>query len=220
MSRKSVREFTSPLIRPVGYYESSDTVPSECLHDQLRGRSSSENHHLAAFKSAEDLSRQLDGHRRYGRRAFSDGRGGTNTSSGRQGRLEESVQNRSRQRRRDGTPSRQFVRDAWQDKPLFAGWDPRALELYISEGFRDRDDGQVELKCNPMVEATIFDTTGRLNVFEFAPGVATPVLLVRAAGGFITDWSGADLTIASGDRFLAAGDRRVHEQALKILAGT
>jgi len=84
-------------------------------------------------------------------------------------------------------PSRQFVRDAWQDKPLFAGWDPRALELYISEGFKDRDDGQVELKCNPMVEATIFDTTGRLSVFEFAPGVEAPVLLVRAAGGFITD---------------------------------
>jgi pimeloyl-ACP methyl ester carboxylesterase len=84
-------------------------------------------------------------------------------------------------------PSRDFVRDAWRDKTLFASWDPRAFELYVREGFRDRDDGQVELKCNPMVEATIFDTTGSLNVFEFAPRVAAPVLLVRAADGFIED---------------------------------
>lgn len=82
-------------------------------------------------------------------------------------------------------PSREFVRDAWQDKPLFAGWDPRAFELYVSEGLKDRDDGHVELKCNPMVEATIFDTTGSLDTFEFAPRVAAPVLLVRAADGFI-----------------------------------
>lgn len=84
-------------------------------------------------------------------------------------------------------PSREFVRDAWKDKLLFASWDPRAFELYISEGFRDRDDGQVELKCDPLVEATIFDTSGSLDTFEFAPRVTAPVLLVRAADGFIAD---------------------------------
>ena len=84
-------------------------------------------------------------------------------------------------------PSRDFVRTAWKDKTLFAGWDPRAFELYVREGLRDREDGQVELKCNPMVEATIFDTTGSLDTFEFASRVAAPVLLVRAAGGFIDE---------------------------------
>jgi pimeloyl-ACP methyl ester carboxylesterase len=82
-------------------------------------------------------------------------------------------------------PSREFVRDAWRDKPLFAGWDERAFELYVSEGFRDRRDGQIELKCNPMVEATIFDSAHSFRVFGVAQDVHAPVLLVRAAGGFI-----------------------------------
>lgn len=43
------------------------------------------------------------------------------------------------------------------------------------------------------------------------------VPVIRGAGGVITDWSGADLTIHSGDRVIAAGDPRVHEQALGLL---
>ncbi|MCG8451245.1 MAG: inositol monophosphatase family protein [Pirellulales bacterium] len=43
--------------------------------------------------------------------------------------------------------------------------------------------------------------------------------VVEAAGGVITDWEGAPLTIRSGRRFLAAGDRNIHAQALEILAG-
>lgn len=82
-------------------------------------------------------------------------------------------------------PSRDFVRTAWRGKALFESWDPRAFELYVTHGFRDRPDGQVELKCNPEVEATIFDTTGSLDAFAFAPEVNAPVLLVRAAAGFI-----------------------------------
>jgi pimeloyl-ACP methyl ester carboxylesterase len=82
-------------------------------------------------------------------------------------------------------PSREFVREAWGDKPLFASWDERAFATYVSEGFRDRSDGQVELKCNPMVEATIFDSTHSFRVFGIAQDVHAPVLLVRAAGGFI-----------------------------------
>lgn len=44
------------------------------------------------------------------------------------------------------------------------------------------------------------------------------VPVIRGAGGVITDWEGAGLTIRSGDRFVAAGDARVHEQALNLLA--
>lgn len=45
---------------------------------------------------------------------------------------------------------------------------------------------------------------------------AAPV--IQGAGGIMTDWHGAALTTASGDRVIAAGDPRVHEQALEILA--
>ena len=44
------------------------------------------------------------------------------------------------------------------------------------------------------------------------------VAVVRGAGGVITDWDGNDLTIRSGDRFVAAGHLRNLEQALKVLS--
>ncbi len=46
---------------------------------------------------------------------------------------------------------------------------------------------------------------------------AVPV--VEGAGGIVTDWEGRALTLSSGDRVLAAGDARVHEEALARLAG-
>ncbi len=43
----------------------------------------------------------------------------------------------------------------------------------------------------------------------------TPV--VEGAGGVMTDWSGAPLTIASDGRVCAAGDQRVHAETLLLL---
>ena len=43
--------------------------------------------------------------------------------------------------------------------------------------------------------------------------------IIEGAGGIITDWRGEPLTLASGDRLLAAGDARVHAAALTVLAG-
>ncbi len=45
------------------------------------------------------------------------------------------------------------------------------------------------------------------------------VPVIEGAGGKITDWRGAPLDLHSGDRVLAAGDARIHAQALEILAG-
>jgi len=80
-------------------------------------------------------------------------------------------------------PSRDTARAAWADKPMFARWRPRALDLYLAEGFRDRTDGRVELKCSPDVEATIFASSGDLDIYALAPNVHVPVLLARAARG-------------------------------------
>jgi len=80
-------------------------------------------------------------------------------------------------------PSRATARAAWADKPMFARWHPRAFDLYLAEGFRDRSDGRVELKCAPEVEATIFATSGDLDIYALAPRVRPPVLLVRARRG-------------------------------------
>ena len=45
------------------------------------------------------------------------------------------------------------------------------------------------------------------------------VPVIEGAGGVITDWRGAPLTLGSGDRILAAGDPARHAEALEILAG-
>jgi inositol-phosphate phosphatase/L-galactose 1-phosphate phosphatase/histidinol-phosphatase len=46
------------------------------------------------------------------------------------------------------------------------------------------------------------------------------VPVIEGAGGIVSDWQGAPLTTASDGRIVAAGDPRVHESALKLLALT
>jgi len=41
--------------------------------------------------------------------------------------------------------------------------------------------------------------------------------IIEGAGGIVTSWDGGDPT--RGGAIIAAGDRRVHEQALALLAG-
>lgn len=50
-------------------------------------------------------------------------------------------------------------------------------------------------------------------VFDFAP--FRPV--IEGAGGVVTDWRGAPLTIESDGYVLAAGDKRVHREALDLI---
>ena len=45
------------------------------------------------------------------------------------------------------------------------------------------------------------------------------VPVVEGAGGVVSDWAGASLTLDSGDRFIAACSPQLHRQALKILNG-
>lgn len=81
-------------------------------------------------------------------------------------------------------PSRELALEKWEGKEMFASWDPRGLRLYVDEGMRDREDGQVELKCDPMIEASVFDGAGILDLFEVAEKIAAPTLLLRAGRGF------------------------------------
>ncbi len=49
---------------------------------------------------------------------------------------------------------------------------------------------------------------------------AAMVPVIEGAGGVCTDWRGQALTLSSDGRVLAAGDARLHRQALKILGET
>jgi histidinol phosphatase-like enzyme (inositol monophosphatase family) len=42
--------------------------------------------------------------------------------------------------------------------------------------------------------------------------------VIEGAGGIATDWQGQPLTLASGDRLIAAGDAKAHASALLLLA--
>jgi myo-inositol-1(or 4)-monophosphatase len=52
-----------------------------------------------------------------------------------------------------------------------------------------------------------------LNPFD----IMALIPIVEGAGGVITDWQGG--AASKGGRIVAAGDRRVHEAARKVLAG-
>lgn len=86
-------------------------------------------------------------------------------------------------RRRAVFESRDAARSRWQGRDFFAEWDPRALELYVQEGLRERPDGQFELKCPPEVEAAIFSAGSAFDLFELAPGIDVPARILWAAGG-------------------------------------
>lgn len=53
-----------------------------------------------------------------------------------------------------------------------------------------------------------------LKPYDFA--ALAPV--IQGAGGIMTDWSGAPLTITSDGKVCAAGDARLHAEALRVLA--
>jgi len=55
----------------------------------------------------------------------------------------------------------------------------------------------------------------KMAIYDYMAGV--PV--IEGAGGVMTDWEGRPLTLASGDRLVATGDARLHEQVLRLLAG-
>ena len=54
-----------------------------------------------------------------------------------------------------------------------------------------------------------------LQPYDYLPLAA----VIEGAGGIITDWSGAPLTLKSDGRVLAAGDRRCHKSAQALLQG-
>lgn len=87
-------------------------------------------------------------------------------------------------RRRAVWPSRTAVRAAWRDKPTFLTWTPEAFDLYIEEGFRNRSDRTVELKCSPEMEAAVFEASAAdIGLFATVSSVVCPTLLAHAGQG-------------------------------------
>jgi pimeloyl-ACP methyl ester carboxylesterase len=86
-------------------------------------------------------------------------------------------------RRRSVWESRAEARAHFAARSLFAPWLPRALDLYVEHGLRERADGQVELKCPPEIEAAIFSESGGLDLLALARRVRAPSIWLWATRG-------------------------------------
>jgi pimeloyl-ACP methyl ester carboxylesterase len=86
-------------------------------------------------------------------------------------------------RRRQVWESREQARATWASREMFAGWQPRVLDLYVAEALGDRADGRVELKCPGEVEATIFEFSGSVDVMGLVHRLRTPALILWAQRG-------------------------------------
>jgi inositol-phosphate phosphatase/L-galactose 1-phosphate phosphatase/histidinol-phosphatase len=67
-----------------------------------------------------------------------------------------------------------------------------------------------------MVATGFLDIVIECSLVEYDYLALAPI--IEGAGGRITDWRGNGLRMGSGDRVIATGDARVHDEALGILA--
>jgi pimeloyl-ACP methyl ester carboxylesterase len=81
-------------------------------------------------------------------------------------------------RRRAVWPSRDEAFEAYGSKPPLDVLDPDALRAYVDYGLRERPDAQVELKCRPEDEATMYSMGVANGVYPRLDDVRCPTLVV------------------------------------------
>lgn len=81
-------------------------------------------------------------------------------------------------RRRPTFPSREEAYDNFASKPPLDVFDPAALAAYVDHGFEQLDDGSVQLRCSPEVEAMTYESGMRHGAFERLGRVRCPVTVL------------------------------------------
>jgi len=100
------------------------------------------------------------------------------------GRGKHPMAEQARKRRRK-FDSRTALRSKWEGRGVHADWDRRAFSNLLDHGFRDLPSGEVELKCDPEVEACIYEGGRDLDFFAEVKSLATPVRLFHSEHGFV-----------------------------------
>lgn len=80
-------------------------------------------------------------------------------------------------KRRPRYESRDEARTNFEEKPVFASWDPRALGGYIAGGLIEVADGVV-LACTPAAEAAIFAAASNHGLYDRLGELAAPSTIV------------------------------------------
>jgi pimeloyl-ACP methyl ester carboxylesterase len=81
-------------------------------------------------------------------------------------------------KRRAVWPGRDELFEAYRTRDTFKTWREDVLRLYVAEGTFEREDGQIELKCPPEMEARVFEATARINTWDLLPKVQCPTLVL------------------------------------------
>jgi pimeloyl-ACP methyl ester carboxylesterase len=84
-------------------------------------------------------------------------------------------------RRRASFPSAQAAYDNFAAKPPFDALAPEALAAYVRDGFELQEDGSVELRCRPEVEAQTYAMGPRHDAFDHLGELGCAVTVVRGA---------------------------------------
>lgn len=77
-------------------------------------------------------------------------------------------------RRRRHWPDRQAAADALRGRGAYRHWREDALQAFVTHALRERDDGEVELKCHPRMEARIF-SSAPTGLWSALRRITTPV---------------------------------------------
>lgn len=86
-------------------------------------------------------------------------------------------------RRRADFSTREAAYDHFAGRGLFEAFRPEALALYVAEGMAETATGEIRLKCDPSVEAAVFENGGTLDVFGLASKIQTRTRFLHAARG-------------------------------------
>ncbi len=84
-------------------------------------------------------------------------------------------------KRRSVRPSREDMFEAYRTRPMFERWRDVILHTYVDEVTADRDDGQVELKCPPDIEAQFFEAVTEIDVWPNLAKFTMPTLVLWGA---------------------------------------
>lgn len=140
-------------------------------------------------------------------------------------RAEHRLAELARKRRRTFA-DRSEVRSNFVGKSPFNHWRQAAFDGYVAGGFRERDDGMLELACSPEFEAEVFTAAGGAALLDRLGEVEVPVTLLfgEAMDTFPGEWAehltgcfpNASLQIvAGGDHFLPMSTPGVVAEAIE-----
>lgn len=94
-----------------------------------------------------------------------------------EGRNANSLADQAR-KRRAVWPDREELLQTYRTRKTFERWQEDTLRIYVDEGTRPRDDGQVELKCPPELEAKFFEAVTKLDVWPMVSKLECPTLVL------------------------------------------